>query len=80
MKNIVYQFQSLPTPKQQSFTIFPYFSLCHSNLSKGLQGKKKKKKYKVEKFGCFHVIVFSLSSTSVRHHCNISFLKLEPKV
>lgn len=44
MKNIVYQFQSLPTPKQQSFTIFPYFSLCHSNLSKGLQGKKKKKR------------------------------------
>lgn len=67
MKNIIYQFQSLPTPK--SFTIFPYFSLCHSNLSKGLQGEKKKKK--VEKVGCFHVIVFSLSNTSVRHHCNI---------
>lgn len=44
MKNIIYQFQSLPTPK--SFTIFPYFSLCHSNLSKGLQGEKKKKKWK----------------------------------
>lgn len=58
MKNIVYQFQSLPTPKQQSFTIFPYFSLCHSNLSKGLQGKKKKKEIqsgKIWMFSCYRI-------------------------